>query len=159
MDAQAIRLVAFELLHAHEAMSPVALAETCKTTPSAVCGALGADDRFTRVAGDGCWWWALSPLSHVPALPGTKRRGIAADQAPPPDDGGIARADRQRSANRERLRGFLGVNASGATIGRIRDHLGLAGDEVLDLLRGLEALGEVASYQLCDLTLWKPRAA
>ncbi len=58
MDRQDIRTVAYELLHAHDAMSPVAIAGTAGVTAAEVCGALDADDRFARVAGPGHWWWA-----------------------------------------------------------------------------------------------------
>jgi hypothetical protein len=155
MDRQDIRTVAYELLHAHDSMSPVAIAGTAGVTAAEVCGALDADDRFARVPGPGHWWWALSTISHVPAMPGTRRRRLAADQAPPVNDGAVARLERQRSDARERLRGYLAANPAGVTASRARSHLGMAGDEVLDLLQGLAALGEVVTYTLCQFTFWK----
>lgn len=174
-DPTTIRAAAFELLHAHASMSAPAIATAASVSTEDAIAALGCDDRFTRVAGDGCWWWTLSTLGHLPSVPVDRRRPRrdadpalvasappelpVAPMPPPPNDGGIARAERQRFAARERIRGFLLSNAGGATSGRIRDALGLAGDEVLDLLRGLEALGEVGTYTMCDLVFWKAKAA
>jgi hypothetical protein len=181
MDGQAIRAVAFELLHVHAAMSPQAIADASLATPRAVCGALDADDRFGRIAGEGCWWWQLSTISSAPVVAGQRRRGrrpkaleISSDEPldessepapaavpvePPPNLGEIARAQRMQSTAARQVRDFLSSNAGGCTTGRIREALGLAGDEVVDLLRGLEALGEVGTYTLCDLVFWKVRAA
>jgi hypothetical protein len=163
MDAQTVRAVAFELLHAHEAMSPMALAEAAGTEVRMVFGALSADDRFSRVAGEGCWWWRLSPLSHIPAMPGSRRRALAADAATLAEDGAAhVRAYRQRVAVRERIRGALQANPGGATLARLIEATGLAGAEIADQLQGLRALGEVHSFILPGIAgfeFWKESAA
>ncbi len=163
MDAQTVRAAAFELLHAHEAMSPVAIAEATGTDALVVCGALGADDRFARVAGDGCWWWRLSPLSHLPAMPGTHRRKLAADRDELAEDGAAhMRAYRQRVAIRERVRGALQSNQGGATLARLVAVTGLAGAEIADQLQAMRALGEVSSFTIPGMAgfeFWKESAA
>ncbi len=156
MDAQTVRAVAWELLQAHEAMSPVAIAETVGTDARMVCGALGSDqERFERIAGPGCWWWRVSPLAGF----GPKRR--RPDEAA--SDGGVAaRAWRQRVAIRERVRGALRANPGGATVARLIDVTGLAGGEIADLLHGLRALGEVESFTprgMPGFEFWKESAA
>ena len=156
MDAQTIRAAAWELLHAHAAMSPVVLAETLGATAREVCGALGSDqERFERVAGDGCWWWRLSPLAGY----GHKRR--RPDEVAS-DGGAAARAYRQRVAVRERIRGALQQRPGGATLKRLVDLTGLAGTEIADQLLGLRALGEVESFTIPGMAgfeFWKESAA
>ncbi|MES2340025.1 MAG: hypothetical protein V4537_18175 [Pseudomonadota bacterium] len=156
MDAQTIRAAAWELLHAHAAMSPVVLAETVGATVREVCGALGSDqERFERVAGEGCWWWRMSSLAGY----GPKRR--RPDEAAS-DGGAAARAYRQRVAVRERIRGALQANQGGATIARLVAATGLAGAEIADQLLGLKALGEVESFTIPGMAgfeFWKESAA
>lgn len=163
MDRPTIRAAAFELLQAHESMSPVAIAEATGADAIMVCGALGDDDRFTRVAGDGCWWWRLSPLSHLPAMPGSQRRRLAADRQAMAEDGAVhARAYRQRVAIRERVRGALQASPGGVTLKRLIATTGLAGAEIADQLQGLRALGEVESFTIPGMAgfeFWKESAA
>jgi hypothetical protein len=153
MDALTIRAVACELLHAHEAMSPVAIAEAAGVTALQVCGALGDDhERFARVAGEGCWWWKLHPLVGM----GRKR------SEPLPDDGAATRAWRQRVAVRERIRGALRQEPGGITLKRIAAATGLAGAEIADQLLGLRALGEVSTFTIPGMAgfeFWKETAA
>ncbi len=160
MDVQTIRAVAWELLSAHASMSAAAIAEAVGSTDRTVCGALGSDaERFVRVPGEGCWWWAVSPLAGY----GPKRRRpdeVAKEVGG--DGGAAARAWRQRVANRERIRGAMQQHPGGATIRRLADLTGLAGAEIADQLYGLRALGEVESFTppgLAGFEFWKESAA
>lgn len=156
MDVQTIRAAAWELLHAHAAMSPVVIAETVGASVREVCGALGSDEeRFERIAGNGCWWWRMSSLAGY----GPKRR--RPDEAAS-DGGAAARAYRQRVAVRERIRGALQANQGGATIARLVAATGLAGTEIADQLLGLKALGEVESFTIPGMAgfeFWKESVA
>ncbi len=156
MDAQTIRATAWELLQAHAAMSPEAIAETLGTDARAVCGALGSDhERFERVAGEGCWWWRVS------ALAGFGHKHARPDSAAS-DNGAAARAWRQRVAIRERIRGALQANDGGITVSRLVEVTGLAGAEIADQLAALRALGEVGSFTIPGMAgfeFWKESAA
>jgi hypothetical protein len=156
MDAQTIRAAAWELLHAHAAMSPVVLGETLGVSAAAVCGALGSDEeRFERVAGVGCWWWRMSTLAGY----GPKRR--RPDEVAS-DGGAAARAYRHQVAVRERIRGALQAQPGGATLKRLIDMTGLAGAEIADQLLGLKALGDVTSFTIPGMAgfeFWKESAA
>jgi len=150
-DATTIRAAADELLHAHASMSAEALAGACTCTVREVVVALSESSRFTRVAGAGCWWWARCPLADL----GTHKRRRTRS------DGTATRAWRKSVADRERIRGTLRSDGP-QTAKRLAERLGLAGAEVADLLRGLEALGDVTAYRLPgipDLQFWKERAA
>lgn len=154
MDAQTIRVAAFELLHAAEAMSAGAIAEATGADVRAVCAALGSDSgRFARVAGEGAWWWTLATLYGL----GQKRH-----LAPPPSDGAHARAYRQRVAARERVRGALQREPGGITLARIALLTGLTGVEIADQLQSLRALGEAAPFTIPGMAgfeFWKDSAA
>jgi hypothetical protein len=156
MDPQTIRAAAWELLHAHAAISPVVLGQTLGVSAAAVCGALGADqERFERVAGGGCWWWRMSSLAGY----GPKHR--RPDEVAS-DGGAAARAYRHQVAVRERIRGALQAHPGGTTLKRLIALTGLAGTEIADQLQGLRALGEATAFTIPGMAgfeFWKESAA
>lgn len=157
-DVLAIRAAADELLSAHEAMSATAIAEACGCTVRSVIGALTVNDRFERIAGEGCWWWRISPLAAY-GIRKRRRKPTEAEQAM--EDGSVARAHRAAMAKRERIRGALRTHG-GMTARRIVEVVGLGVDEVTDLFEGLRALGEVCTFTLPgipDIRFWKETAA
>lgn len=148
-DPLTIRAVANELLHAAAAVAPGVIAQVAGCTIGAVCRALGDDSRFERVAGEGCWWWRLSALPQL----GVKRR------TPSTSELEQTTAARRAYAARERIRSALDLHPGGATASRIAELTGMPAHEVLEMLRGLEALGEISTYHLSTFQFWKASAA